>query len=69
MNNNTCTPGKWQKAKIKKHTQIIVGNDRIDSWHKDMVGAEIEVRHPGWSSGYYEARSGDSILKADVEII
>lgn len=65
----TYTPGKWQRAKIVKHTPLLFGSNYADAWHKDCIGDIIEVREPGWQSAYYEVHTDDSILKADVELL
>lgn len=57
------------KVRIIKHSQILFGNTYVDGWHKDMVGRVIKVREVEWPSAYYEAMSGDSILKSDCERI
>lgn len=59
----------WFKVVITNATQITVGNDKVSPWYADMIGEVIEVRKTDWDGAYFEAKSGDSILKHDVTII
>lgn len=56
------TPGKWMKARIVKCSDK-------NHWHANKISEVIKVRHPGWDSAYYEAKTGESIPKYDVSVI
>ena len=53
------------KVKIVKHTPLLFQNKHEDCWHKDKVGQTILVKNTDWDGAYYEAKTGESILKSD----
>lgn len=55
-------PGKWMKARIVKCSNK-------DFWYIDKIGDVIKVRITNYQSAYYEAKTGESILQADVSLI
>lgn len=56
-------------VEIIKHTQLTFGNKLEDLWYKDKVGQTILVKKTDWDGAFYEAQTGESVLKDDCEII
>ena len=61
---------RWFKVRIKQHTPLLFGSRYEDAFHKDKIGDVILVREASYEgSPYYECKTGESILKIDVEKI
>lgn len=55
-------------SKIRFHKVRILKCSNPDFWYADKVGIIIKVREFSWLSAYVECSSGDTVLRADLDI-
>jgi hypothetical protein len=61
---------KYFKVRILRATKLTFGNDKVDPFHVDKIGKVILVKKASYEgSPYYHCKTGESILRHDVEPI
>jgi hypothetical protein len=57
------------KVKIIKATPLLFESTYHAPFHEHMVGKVKLVRRTSWDGAYFECKTGESILKQDVQIV